>query len=187
LITTQSKLAPPRRGRPRKFAVPSRALTLTLPDSVIAALERIDRDVSRAVVRLVQPELKKAPRAPAELATFGRHAVIVVTPTRTLERRTGVLLVPLSDGRALIAFDEPMTTAKLALQIQDELDEHRLPDDDMRVFEAIRDVLKNARRSHTVALRQMHIIVLDYVDSNGRKEARLGAGGRKGSLNGGKV
>jgi hypothetical protein len=47
------------------------------------------------------------------LATFGRRAVIVVNPTRTPERRTGVVLVPLTDGRALIAFDESMTVARL--------------------------------------------------------------------------
>src|SRR6188508_1185391 len=90
----------PRRGRPRKFMVPSRAVTLTLPESVIAALEAVDRDLSRAVVRIAQSEMGKAPHAAAELATFGRRAVIVVNPTRTLEQRTGVMLVPLSDGRA---------------------------------------------------------------------------------------
>ena len=89
----------PRRGRPRKFSAPSRAVTLTLPEHVIEALGRIDSDLSRAVVRLAQPELLAAPHASAELAAFGRHAVILVHPSRTLERRTGVVLVPLPDGR----------------------------------------------------------------------------------------
>src|SRR5947209_907685 len=106
-------LAPavPRRGRPRKFVDPSRAVTLTLPENVIAALEALDPDLSRAVVRIAQPEMAKRPHARAELAMFGRRAVIVVNPTRTLEKRTGVMLVPLTDGRALIAFDESMTVA----------------------------------------------------------------------------
>jgi hypothetical protein len=95
----------PRRGRPRKFARPSRAVTLTLPKEVIDALTAIDADLSRAVVRVTQPEMAKRPHPPAELAAFGRRAVIVVNPSRTLERRTGVVLVPLSDGRALISFD----------------------------------------------------------------------------------
>src|SRR5215213_8330068 len=66
----------PRRGRPRKFAGPSRAVTLTLPDEVIDALAAVDADLSRAVVRVAQPEMAKRPHAPAELAPFGRRAVI---------------------------------------------------------------------------------------------------------------
>ncbi len=139
-------------------------MTLTLPEDVIAALSSVDHDLSRAVVRVAQPEMSKRPHPPAELATFGRRAVIVVSPTRTLERRTGVLLVPLPDGRALIAFDESMTAARLELKIQDELDDHRLPAEDALVFESIRDLLKNARRSSAVVLQQRHIIVLEYAD-----------------------
>ena len=152
----------PRRGRPRKFTSPSRAVTLTLPEDVITALEAVDHDLSRAVVRVAQPEMAKAPHPPAELATFGRYAVIVVNPTRTLEQRTGVLLIPLSDGRALIAFDESMTIDRLELAIQDELEDHALPPEDARIFQAIRELLKEARRSNAVALRQRNIIVLEH-------------------------
>jgi hypothetical protein len=159
----------PRRGRPRKFGGPSRAVTLTLPENVIRALSGLDRDLSRAVVRLTQPELAKRPHPPVELATFGRRAVIVVSPTRTLAQRTGVFLVPLSDGRALIAFDEAMTTARLELTIQDELEGHGLSDEDARVFQSIWNLLKQARRSKSVALQQRHIIVLEYA---GRKPKR---------------
>ena len=157
-------LAPvaPRRGRPRKFLDRSRSVTLTLPEPVIAALEALDPDLSRAVVRVAQPEMRKRPHPPAELAMFGRRAVIVVNPTRTLERRTGVLLVPLTDGRALIAFDESMTVARLELKIQDELEAHDLPAEDVRIFEAIRTLLKDARRSKSVALEQRNIMVLEY-------------------------
>src|SRR5512136_682856 len=107
----------PRRGRPRKFLGKSRAVTLTLPEDVIAALTALDHDLSRAVVRVAQPEMRKRPHPPAELAIFGRRAVIVVNPTRTLEERTGMTLVPLSDGRALISFDESTTVDRLELTI----------------------------------------------------------------------
>jgi hypothetical protein len=152
----------PRRGRPRKFLGPSRAVTLTLPENVISALTALDSDLSRAVVRVTQPEMGKRPHPPAELALFGRRAVIVVNPTKSLEQRTGVLLVPLSDGRALIAFDESMTSARLELKIQDELEAHGLPAEDARIFEGIRNVLQEARRSKSVSLLQRNIIVLEY-------------------------
>jgi hypothetical protein len=151
----------PRRGRPRKFARPSRAVTLTLPDEVIDALTAIDADLSRAVVRVTQPEMAKRPHPPAELATFGRRAVIVVNPSRTLERRTGVVLVPRSDGRALISFDEPMSIAQLELRIQDAIDDPGLPPADAEVFKSVGRLLREARRSKGVAVEQRSIIVLE--------------------------
>ena len=163
----------PRRGRPRKFGTPSRAVTLTLPEHVIRALEAIDHDLSRAIVRVAQPEMRKLPHAAAELSTFGTRAVIVVNPTRTLERRTGVMLVPLSDGRALISFDESMTAARLELQIEDALDERELPAQDAAVFAAIRNLLKQARRSPSVTLSQRHIIVLERRSRKNHNDRKL--------------
>ncbi len=151
----------PRRGRPRKFARASRAVTLTLPEDVIEALAAVDPDISRAVVRMTQPELGKRVHPPAELATFGRRGVIVVNPSRTLERRTGVVLVPLSDGRALISFDDPMSIAKLELSIQDAIDDPLLAAPDAEVFRAIGAILRDARRSADVTLHQRSIIVLE--------------------------
>lgn len=151
----------PRRGRPRKFVGPSRAVTLTLPDYVIEALSSLDPDLSRAVVRLTQPELAKQPHPPAELVRFGQSAVIVVNPTRTLEQRTGVNLVPLPDGRALLSFDAPHTPADFELMIADALDDRRLSRSDQAVFRSIAQILRDARRSKDVTLRQRNIIVLD--------------------------
>ena len=156
-----AKRLAPRRGRPRKFIGPSRPVTLTLPLHVIDALSAVDADLSRAVVRIAQPELTRRPHRPAELVTFGRRAVIVVNPSRTLERRTGIGLVPLPDGRALISFDISTTPAALELMLADAIDERRLRPGDRAVFEGIADILKDARRSGDVFLRQPNIIVLE--------------------------
>jgi hypothetical protein len=162
----------PRRGRPRKFESPSRAVTLTLPEHVIDALGSVDADLSRAVVRLAQPEMAKRPHPPAELATFGTRAVIVVNPTRTLEQHTGVHLIPLPDGRALISFDAPLTIADLELMIEDVIDDRRLSPSDQAVFKAIADLLRAARRSETVELRQRNIIVIESRRSSRPAPAR---------------
>ena len=151
----------PRRGRPRKFGAPARAVTLTLPDDVIAALGAVDRDLSRAVVRVAQPQIARRPHPAAELATFGRCAVIVVNLSRTLEKRTGAFLVPLPDGRALMSLDESTTIAHLELQIQDALDDSQLPEEEARIFSDVGNLLRNARRSADVTLRQRNIIVLE--------------------------
>ena len=151
----------PRRGRPRKFTAPSRAVTLTLPEHVLKALAALDPDLSRAIVRLAQPLLAGRPHAPAELASFGRHSVIVVIPSRSLEKRTGVELLHMPDGRALISFAQPMTIASLELLIEDALEDKSLPRADRAIFEAIGDILKTARRSANVILLQRNVIVLE--------------------------
>lgn len=151
----------PRRGRPRKFTVPSRPVTITLPEHVLRALTSIDVDVARAIVRLVQPVLSQRPHAPAELATFGRHSVIVVHPSRTLEQRMGVELLHLPDGRALISFDQTRTIPALELLIEDALEDPDLPVADRGIFDAIAAILKTARRSDRVAVLQRNVIVLE--------------------------
>jgi hypothetical protein len=151
----------PRRGRPRKFTAPTRPVTLTLPDHVIAALSALDTDLGRAIVRLAQPLLGDRPHPPAELVTFGRHSVIVVHPSRSLERRTGIDLLHLPDGRALISFDEPTTIPGLELMIADALEDRGLPAADRDIFRAIAGILKAARRSASIALLQRNVIVIE--------------------------
>ncbi len=167
-----------RRGRPRKFLAPSRAITLTLPEHVIDALSAVDADLSRAVVRLTQPELAKRPHAPAELARYGQRAVIVVNPTRTLEQRTGITLVPLPDGRALISFERPRTIADLELTISDSIADSRLSRDDQATFQAIEEILRAARRAKDITVHQRSIIVLE----SRRRSGAPAAVGRKARI-----
>ena len=152
---------PPRRGRPRKFTAPARPVTITLPDHVLDALSTLDPDLGRAIVRLAQPVLGERRHPPAELATFGRHSVIVVSPSRTLEKRTGIELIHLPDGRALISFDRSKTIPGLELVIADALDDASLPPKDREIFEAVAGILKSARRSDNIELLQRHVIVLE--------------------------
>ena len=158
----------PRRGRPRKFSGPSRPVTLTLPVETIEALTALDGDLSRAVVRLAQSDVRHR-HAAAELATFGRRAVIVVNASRALERRVGVDLVPLPDGRALISFEEHTTPDTLELRIEDALEDSGLSPTDRETFEAILEILRTARRSGDVAVLRRNIIVLE-----GRSRPRPG-------------
>lgn len=151
----------PRRGRPRKFTAPARPVTVTLPEHVIDALASLDPDLGRAIVRLAQPMLGDRPHPPAELATFGRHSVIVVHPSRTLERRTGIELLHLPDGRALISFERSLTIAGLELAIEDALEDTSLPAVDRDVFQGIATILKAARRSDSIELLQRNVIVLE--------------------------
>jgi hypothetical protein len=163
-----------RRGRPRKFTRPARAVTLTLPEDVIAALHGIDPDPSRAIVRLVEPHLSAPPRPSAELAAFGSRAVILVPPNPQLGARTGVELVPLSDGRALIAFDDSISASQIELRVADAIGDPALAPDDRSLFEALLAILSEARRSETLVVRQQNIIVVQRV----RRRSRGASGAR---------
>ena len=160
------------RGRPRKFAAPSRAVTLTLPEWVLSALSNVDDDISKAVVQVMQRRPRQQTRPLAELSTFGRHAVITVRPTPSLERRAGVRLVPLPDGRALLSFDQPTSIADVELTLHDALEDNHLPDADRQVFEAIIGILKDARRSRDITLHRRNIIVLESNGAKGRASGR---------------
>jgi hypothetical protein len=160
------------RGRPRKFAAPSRAVTLTLPEWALATLSQIHTDISKAVVHLTQRRSRQKTRALAELSVFGRHAVITVRPTPSLENHAGVRLVPLPDGRALMTFDQPTSIADLELTLHDALEDAALPETDRQVFEEVVGILKNARRSRDITLHRRNIIVLESNGSKGRANRR---------------
>ena len=167
--SVRQTLGSQRRGRPRKFLGPSRAVTLTLPEDTIATLQAIDPDISRAVVRAIQP-LVPAPALPsssAELAIHGDRAFIVVAASQTLRERTGVDYVPLADGRALICFDERLSVSEFELRIGDALGDPALDGHDRALFETLATILKTARRDDGVIVQNRSIIVLHKKSGDG--------------------
>lgn len=152
-----------RPGRPRKFGRPSRAVALTLPDDVIAALSRLDDDLGRAVVRLSQPLVAdSATRSPVELSQYHNHAVMVIRPIKALERIPGVTLVPLPDGRALISLEGSMTLSDFELKLRYAIDaDGNEPPQDRAVMSSIAEILKHARQTKGIRLLERSIIVLE--------------------------
>ena len=150
-----------RRGRPRRLSAPKRAVTLTLPEDTIATLRGIDRHLSRAIVRLTKPFAQDPPRRPAELATFGSLSVMVVSPTRGLIERAGAELVPLSDGRALVAFDGNQSIPAFELRLRDALNDPTLPPADRETFAAIADLLRSVRQDSCGTLLPRNILVFN--------------------------
>ena len=102
-----------------------------------------------------------SPPLPAEIATYGDQAVIIVRASAHLRERTGVELLPLPDGRALICFDERMSISDFELRIRDVLSDSTVDGDDRAVFETLANILKNTRRSDSIALERRSIIVLN--------------------------
>ena len=147
-----------RRGRPRKFSRPARTVTLTLPDDVIARLQQVDADLGRAVVRLALSRHAHKPAARVEVAAFGSRAVILVPPDRALAALPGVELVPIADGRMLIALEDSLSEADFELLIRDALDRGDLDPADADLFGALATVLRDARRDTRVTLRRILVL-----------------------------
>src|SRR5262245_54858551 len=122
-----------RRGRPPKFGRPSRLVALTLPDDVLASLRTLHPDLAWAVVQLVESRFSdknvarqsSAPAAIAELVHLPGKRGLIVVQTSAFRRLQGMSLIPLADGRAFLAFDEPAGLADLEVRILDKLE--RLP------------------------------------------------------------
>jgi hypothetical protein len=171
-------LLAPRRGRPPKFGRPAQPVTLTLPDDIVSALRTIDADLGRAIVRLVEPRAAGlVAHPPAELSYHRRSAVIVVKPCRTLARLPGVDLVPLPDGRALISLDRATGIADLEVMVRDAIDAGAAPEADMAVLWAVGEILRTARRSRAIRLRERNIIVLEtegHMSGRSRSHATRG-------------
>ncbi len=164
-----------RRGRPRKFEAPSRAVTLTLPESVLETLASIHPDPSHAVAQLAKRKARRKNGSAAELVVYGHRAVISIRPSASLQQRDGIELVPLPDGRALISFVHPKSIADLELMLNDALDDSTLTADDREVFESIVAILKDARRSSDIDLQRRSIIVIESTRAkrtNGTKASR---------------
>jgi hypothetical protein len=152
-----------RRGRPMKYGRASRAVTLTLPEDVLTRLQAVDTDLGRAIVSLVERQRKseRPTVRPAEVAAYGNHAVIVVTPARVLRRLPGVQLVPVGNGRALISLDHPRSTSQLELDVRDAIEHTDVTEPERQTLEAIADILRRARRSRRISIEERTIIVLD--------------------------
>jgi len=150
-------------GRPPKFGRPSRAVTLTLPEDVLERLGAVHADLAQAIVNLVEgrPRSRARRRQSAELCTYGKHAVIVVTPVKALKRLAGVQLVPIGDGHALISLESPLSIAQLELALLDAQGGEEVGGAERQTLQVIADILRSARLSRSTKLTERTIIVLE--------------------------
>lgn len=168
-------------GRPPKYGRPSRAVTLTLPEDILRRLAAVHADVGQAIVNLVEdrPTPRVHLRRAAELASYGNHAVIVVTPIKALTRLAGVQLIPVGNGRALISLQAPNSIPQLELNLRDAMASARPGHPERETLEAIAEILREARLSRTVRLEERTIIVIE--STRQRRMASAGGNGAAAS------
>ena len=162
-MTARSPLGSLRRGRPRKYGRPARAITLTLPEDVLAQLRAVDTDLGRAIVKVVErrPTRRVTAIHPAEIARYGTHAVIVVTPVKPLKRLPGVQLVPIGNGRCLISLEPRQSIPQFEIDIRDALARGGMTSLERQTLEGIAGILRDARISQVATPKERTIIVLE--------------------------
>lgn len=164
LLTHTAALVP--RGRPRKFGRPARPIALTLPDDVIERLTRIDGDVGRAIVRLVENTVMPSAstgRVPplVELVRIGRRSGLIVVDQRTFRGLPGCRLVPFADGRAFLAFTPGNTLHAFELALVDRLDEDSVTAAQKKALMILRGALRKWRLDTTVSINTQTIVIVE--------------------------
>jgi hypothetical protein len=140
---------------------------VTLPEDLIERLQAQHLDLGRAIVELF--ESGPASDTPVQLAEFGRGALILVPPASALRRVAGVELIPLSNGRALIALDQPMSPSDLELTLNDALAGTALSAHDRATVANVVSILREARTSANARLRQRTIIIIERDQTRSRR------------------
>lgn len=132
-------------GRPRKFAEPTRVVTVTLPESTLASLATIDEDRARAIARVT--ELAMAGETPGALVEVNKVTptlgMITVPYCRYLTTIPGLNLVQVQPSRYLIVITSGSPLSLIELTIADALDE--LGPEEARDREILTRVLHHLR------------------------------------------
>lgn len=113
-------------GRPRKFAEPSRVVTVTLPESTLAKLAAIDEDRARAIARVTELATSGGPRDDAlvEVNKVTPNLGMLTVPyCRHLATIPGLNLVQILPSRYLIVITAGSPLSLIELTIADTLDE----------------------------------------------------------------
>lgn len=142
-------------GRPPKFREGSRPITVTLPERILEALERVNPDRARALVKCVEmaTSAEGVERTPVELIeVLPGKALIVVNSNRILNKIDWLRLVEISPARYLLVLPSGMPIERLEVEIQD-LAETLDPKEggEHRLLTQLQKMLVQYRRQKTVS------------------------------------
>lgn len=158
---------PAKRGRPLKFGRPTRPLSVSLPEDVIAWLEAIDPDPAWAIVSMFDKARQRysggGQTSPAELVQLpGKRALILVAPDSFADI-DGVSVIRLSDGRGFLALEPGKGYADLELAVADRLEAPGISADRRQTLNSIRQQLREWRQAG-LRFDERCILVVDRQD-----------------------
>lgn len=170
--------APPSRGgRPRKFAEPSRPITVTLPDRTLKLLEAVDEDRARAITKVADGAIcEEAPgRAVLRLVEIQPGiGVIVVGPSKRLREIPWLRLAEIAPARFLLATPTGTPPERLELALIDLIDNLAEDEDYERLLlTELRRHIGNLRREQRMFQSEIILVRMQGTDETspiGRSE-----------------
>ncbi|HEY4282966.1 MAG TPA: hypothetical protein VGM62_07865 [Chthoniobacterales bacterium] len=155
-------------GRPRKFSEPSRAITLTLPESTLDELKSIDHDRGQAIVKLAHQAIhgNGVHKSPVSIvqATVDT-GLVVIGPSQALRRIPFVRMVEVAPERFILALEPGKDFVTLEIAVNDVLDE--LPPGEEWERQHILQLLEEIRRLRKSERVRMAEILLIKMEENG--------------------
>lgn len=150
-------------GRPRKFAEPSRPITLTLPESTLRDLQHIDPDRGRAIVKLAKSALASdgAEKPLVEISKISAGTgLVIIGPSQALRQIPFLHLVEVAPARYLLALASGHDFKHLEVALNDVLDD--LPPGEKRERGLITQLLQHMKRLRRLELTSTAVIL--FVD-----------------------
>jgi hypothetical protein len=149
-------------GRPPKFAEPRRPITVTLPDRILAMLDRIGPDRARAIVKSVDAVLGLSGGADHGLQLVEvapGTALIVVPPSRQLRKVPWLRLAEVAPARFVLWMPTGTSVDSLEVALTDLLDDLPAADDNERGLRMrLRELLRRVRRDGRITKGEIMLV-----------------------------
>mgnify|MGYP005855085701 CR=1 FL=1 len=148
-----------RAGRPRKFAAPSRPITVTLPEPTLEQLRTIHADRGQAIVTAANLAAPAA-AGDAKLVELVRvapgQALIVIPPSRMLRTVAWLRLAEVAPARFLLTTAPDVPPERVEITLGDLITEaRRTAPGEVALLQTLRDTLSELRRSHRLSMSQI--------------------------------
>ena len=139
-----------RGGRPRKFAEPSRPVTVTLPDRTLRILKAVDEDRGKAITKIADGAAYEVDSDQAVLRLVEIEpgiGVLIVGPSKRLREIPWLRLAEIAPARYLLSMPSGTPPERLELALIDLLDTLDEGEDyERRLLNELRRHIGNLRR-----------------------------------------
>jgi hypothetical protein len=154
-----------KRGRPKKFDEPSRAVTVTLPDSVIKGLAAIHEDRAMAIAEACQNNVFRGEHPiSVEVVQAGPgRGLILVGTSKYLDRLDCMRLVRITPERHLITVKARTPIASVEIALRDLLDSIPLSDEwERKMVASLATLFRRTRQLKVMHKEEILIIPHDF-------------------------
>ncbi|MBP7950958.1 MAG: hypothetical protein KA004_15000 [Verrucomicrobiales bacterium] len=152
-------------GRPRKYAEPSRPVTVTLPNRTLEDLKRLHADRGKAIVKAVQTATQGSDGARPQVEiveTTPGKGLIIIGPSSALRRIPFLHLVEVSPSRYVLALDPGNDFRSLELAISDAFED--LSAEEIAERSLLQDLLgkiRKLRKNDRVSMAEILFVRVD--------------------------